>query len=236
VNLFVTALQAPFTVSMWPTGSGAVAPSELTAALAPGKTTQLQATVPSGTAPGEYDIAVHDQSGCSAVMERALVVTDNLSIDAGVVSPPFARETASQALTVVLGSASSATGTPRAFLNPPGDEPAVQLASVTRIDATTLTAIAPAGTPVGVYDAGIGPRMYFLESVVRGDAGGEPFQDTAERSMKFGFGVPLGAEYELGPGGIFAEFLLQWAPVDHTTTGDTHLGGSSLYLGYRVAI
>ena len=84
--------------------------------------------------------------------------------------------------------------------------------------------------------AGIGPRFYFLESVVRGQAGGQAFQDTPERSMKFGFGVPLGAEFELGPGGFFAELLPQWAPLKHATTGETHLGGTSLFVGYRAAL
>lgn len=95
-----------------------------------------------------------------------------------------------------------------------------------------LPGVVPRLTPY----AGIGPRIFLLESVVRGEAGGEAFQDTAERSTKVGVGLPLGAELELGPGGLFAELLFQWAPVDHTTTGDTHLGGSALYLGYRAAL
>ncbi len=152
VNLFVTALQPPFTVTMWSSGSTSATPITLEAALAPGKTTQLQATVPAGTEPGEYDIAVNDGSGCAAVMTRAITVTDNLSIDQGVVSPPFGSASASQAMTIVLGSATSAGGVPRAFLNPAGDEPAVQLQSVTPINATTLTAIVPSGTPAGEYD------------------------------------------------------------------------------------
>lgn len=84
--------------------------------------------------------------------------------------------------------------------------------------------------------AGIGPRLYLLESVVRGKAGGVAFQDTPERSTKLGVGVPLGAELALGPGGLFAELSLQWAPLAHTTTGDTHLGGTSLFLGYRASL
>jgi len=84
--------------------------------------------------------------------------------------------------------------------------------------------------------AGIGPRFYFLESVVRGTSGGEAFQDTPERSLKFGFGVPLGAELALGPGGLFGELFPQWAPMKHATTGDTHLGGMSLFVGYRAAL
>jgi hypothetical protein len=83
---------------------------------------------------------------------------------------------------------------------------------------------------------GIGPRIYFLESVVRGSAGGQSFQDTPERSTKLGFGVPLGAEFELGPGGLFAELFPHWAPMKHATTGDSHLGGMSLFVGYRAAL
>jgi hypothetical protein len=153
VNLFVTALQPPFTVTMWPSGSAGAAPITLAAALAPGKTTELQATVPAGTAAGDYDVAVNDGSGCAAAMQHAITVTDNLSIHAGLVTPPFGQDSASQALTIVLGSASSATGIPRAFLNPANSAAAaVQLQSVTPVNSTTLTALAPANTPEGVYD------------------------------------------------------------------------------------
>jgi hypothetical protein len=152
VNLFVTALQPPFTVTMWPSGSTNATPITLTAALAPGKTTQIQAIVPAGTAPGDYDMAVNDGSGCAAVMTHAISVTNNLSISAGTVTPPFGRDASSQALQIVLGNPSTSSGVPRAFLNPPGDAPAVQLQSVTPVNSTTLTAIAPAGTPAGQYD------------------------------------------------------------------------------------
>jgi hypothetical protein len=95
-----------------------------------------------------------------------------------------------------------------------------------------LTGLVPRLTPY----AGIGPRLYLLESVVRGHAGGVPFEDTPEHSTKIGFGVPLGAELEFGPGGFFGELLPEWGPLNHTTTGDTHLGGLSLFLGYRAAL
>jgi hypothetical protein len=83
---------------------------------------------------------------------------------------------------------------------------------------------------------GIGPRFYFLESVTRGKSAGQSFSDTAERSTKIGFGVPLGAEFAMGPGGFFGELLPHWAPMKHTTTGDSHLGGMSLFVGYRAAL
>jgi hypothetical protein len=95
-----------------------------------------------------------------------------------------------------------------------------------------LTGLLPRLTPY----TGLGPRFYFLESVVRGKSAGQSFSDTPERSTKLGFGVPLGAELALGPGGLFGELLPQWAPMKHTTTGDTHLGGMSLFVGYRAAL
>ena len=84
--------------------------------------------------------------------------------------------------------------------------------------------------------AGIGPRIYLLESVVRGEAGGTKFKETYERSTKWGVGVPLGAEFTLGPGGVIAELLFQWGPLKHETTGDTHLGGGTLFVGYRALL
>ncbi|MDH5672610.1 MAG: hypothetical protein OEZ06_10705 [Myxococcales bacterium] len=101
-----------------------------------------------------------------------------------------------------------------------------------------LTGISGSITPY----AGIGPRIYLLESVVWGTAGDkdgsgtQPIGDTYERSTKWGLGVPLGAELALGPGGLFAELLFQWGPFEHETTGKTHLGGGSLFLGYRALL
>jgi len=92
-----------------------------------------------------------------------------------------------------------------------------------------------AGGKVTPY-AGIGPRIYLLQTVSRGSAGGQTFMDSKEQSTKVGVGVPLGAELALGPGGLFAELLFQWGPLTHEITGDTHLGSGSLFLGYRALL
>lgn len=84
--------------------------------------------------------------------------------------------------------------------------------------------------------AGIGPRIYFLETVSQGSSGGVPFQESKERSTKFGAGLPVGAEYEIGPGGVMAELLMEWAPLDHRVTGDVSLLGMTLFLGYRARL
>lgn len=80
---------------------------------------------------------------------------------------------------------------------------------------------------------GIGPRIYFLQTVTEGSADGEAFGTTTERSTKLGVGLPLGVEWKLGPGNVLAEFQFQWAPLDHRITGESNLGAATLYLGYR---
>jgi opacity protein-like surface antigen len=84
--------------------------------------------------------------------------------------------------------------------------------------------------------AGLGLRVYLLENTVHGKAGDQTIDETHERSTKWGLGVPLGAEFALGPGGVTAELLFQWGPLEHTLTGDTHLGGVSLFVGYRLLL
>jgi opacity protein-like surface antigen len=84
--------------------------------------------------------------------------------------------------------------------------------------------------------AGIGPRLYLLQTVVEGKSGSATIERTDEQSTKFGFGVPLGIEYALGPGGLMAELLFQWGPLDHRTTGDTHLASTTLLIGYRALL
>ena len=90
-----------------------------------------------------------------------------------------------------------------------------------------------AGGSVTPY-VGVGPRVYLTESTIKSD---EPkLAITEERSTEFGVGVPLGIELAAGPGGLFAEALLQYGPLDHTITGDTHYGAASLFIGYRAIL
>lgn len=84
--------------------------------------------------------------------------------------------------------------------------------------------------------AGIGPRLYFLETVVDGRAGDARFPISDEVSTKLGLGIPLGCEFTLGPGGIIAELLFQWGPLSHEITGDTHLASTTLWVGYRALL
>lgn len=83
---------------------------------------------------------------------------------------------------------------------------------------------------------GIGPRIYFLESVGKGTAAGSELADTYERSTKLGVGLPFGLELRLGPGGLFAEAMLEWGPLDHRITGDSSLLAANVFLGYRALL
>jgi len=84
--------------------------------------------------------------------------------------------------------------------------------------------------------AGLGPRIYFLETLGNGESGGSKLQETREQSTKLGVGLPFGVEYELGPGGLFLEGLFEWGPLDHRITGDTSMLALSFFLGYRAML
>lgn len=80
---------------------------------------------------------------------------------------------------------------------------------------------------------GVGPRILLLEGVTEGKAGSATILENKEQSTKVGVGVPLGAEYLIGPGAALAELLFQYSTIDHKATGDASLTSFTLWLGYR---
>lgn len=84
--------------------------------------------------------------------------------------------------------------------------------------------------------AGIGPRIFFVQTTMTGEAGGQSFPETTEQSTNFGLGIPLGVEVKAGPGGILAELSFQWAPINQKSTGESALAGLNLFLGYRAML
>ncbi|HSB19665.1 MAG TPA: hypothetical protein VLD85_06650 [Anaeromyxobacteraceae bacterium] len=97
----------------------------------------------------------------------------------------------------------------------------------------TLTGLAWAGRLVPY--AGIGPRIYLLESRVSGSAGGQAMATTTEKATRMGVGMPLGAEYALGPGSLTGELLLEWGALDTRAAGSsTTTAGLTLRFGYRM--
>lgn len=80
---------------------------------------------------------------------------------------------------------------------------------------------------------GIGPRIYLMQSLIKGKAGSVDIGETKETSTQIGGGLPLGVEFKLGPGALLAELLFEIGTLDHSITGATHTGGGTLQLGYR---
>lgn len=79
---------------------------------------------------------------------------------------------------------------------------------------------------------GIGPRIELLRSKVKGTST-PTITQTSESSTTVGVGLPVGAEFQIGPGCALAELLLTYGNLDHTATGLSNTGGAALSLGYR---
>ena len=84
--------------------------------------------------------------------------------------------------------------------------------------------------------AALGLELHFLQSVVEGSSAGSPLGENREVSTKAGFAVRGGAGYRLGPGMIIGEIAVGWAPLDHATTGDSHLGRVAILVGYQARL
>lgn len=83
---------------------------------------------------------------------------------------------------------------------------------------------------------GVGPRLFLLQSEVDGAAGTTPIHTSSEVSTKAGVGAPLGVGVRLGPGDLFLEASVLWAPIDHRITGDSNMGALTVSLGYRFVL
>jgi outer membrane protein W len=92
--------------------------------------------------------------------------------------------------------------------------------------------------PVGRWTpyVGVGPRMFLLQSEIDGKSGMTAFSTSSEVSTKVGVGAPIGLGVRLGPGDLFLEFAVNWAPIDHSVTGNTNVGSLALTLGYRFVL
>lgn len=164
VTVYVTKLVWPaagnLTARLIPHGAaGPVIP--LDGLPVPGHPNRVQVIIPAGQAPGAYDLSVADSTGCPATLDSAITVTDSTSIALKSVTPPFAYSGSATAVVVKrdtaagVGSAEPFVATPRLFLNPFGasnTDVAIQLQSVSFVDADTLTAVVPANQPARRYE------------------------------------------------------------------------------------
>ena len=163
VTLFATTIQAPLpadAVTIVPTGM-MMPVTKLEFNTVMNHSNRLQAIVPIGQAPGTYDITLKDDSGCFATLPKALIVTKDLTVTLEAVNPPFGYTAEDTAVTLFRDTMAAAPADkpfverPRIFLNPTNPLPtdvAVEIESVSVIDADTATGVVPRNTPVHEYD------------------------------------------------------------------------------------
>ena len=81
---------------------------------------------------------------------------------------------------------------------------------------------------------GVGVRAFLLQTVATVTPSGGSSSEYTESSNKLGFGIPLGADYQLGPGRVFLEAMFLWAPFNHNITGPSNAGALTIEAGYRM--
>jgi hypothetical protein len=82
--------------------------------------------------------------------------------------------------------------------------------------------------------AGLGPRLFFLDSRIDGNAGGAHIAQSHEQSTQIGGGAVVGLGVRAGPGDLFCELGVDASPIDHRTTGPSNSGALAIAAGYRV--
>ncbi|HSA22950.1 MAG TPA: IPT/TIG domain-containing protein, partial [Myxococcota bacterium] len=123
-------------------------------------TSEIQAVIPSGLPPGEYDIRVVDDIGCVGDLVSGLTLVETLSVAVESVELPFGWKDGRTGVNV-YASANPDVGmtnfqaTPRFYLNPKDAGPdalASELTHTAYASATRCSAVVPAGMPIGMYD------------------------------------------------------------------------------------
>jgi hypothetical protein len=84
--------------------------------------------------------------------------------------------------------------------------------------------------------AGLGARLYLLNTKVKGSAGGHVYGQNEETQSAAGLLLLGGLELFAGPGALLGELSFGWAPVDGFVLRDTNLGAMHFALGYRLML
>jgi hypothetical protein len=90
--------------------------------------------------------------------------------------------------------------------------------------------------PAAIWNGyvGLGPRVYFLETITVGSAAGAEFGENREQSTRFGGIFLAGAERRLGPGALALEVQFGTSSLPHLITGDVSTGAIVVALAYRL--
>ena len=81
---------------------------------------------------------------------------------------------------------------------------------------------------------GAGGRVYFLETITNGEAGGMPFGENREQSARFGGMGEVGAEVLLGPGALGLTIEVGGSSLPHLITGEVQTTALQVLVGYRL--
>lgn len=165
VTLYATKLVQPLPMTAaWIVPTGQMMPIiDLTdATVDPLFPKRVQVTVPKGTPAGLYDVYLKDDTGCPAAMlKEGLQIADKEDLTIQALTPAFGDDAVNTAISIfrdTVASKAKFITTPRIYLNPakstspPPDAKAIQLTSTSFVSGDKLTAVVPAGTPVGTYD------------------------------------------------------------------------------------
>lgn len=102
-----------------------------------------------GVAPGTYDVAIDNGDGCTDTLPLAFTVGNEFALTS--IEPPFGCTCDDTSVTI--GSAGAFASTPRVEMRPAGQGgPVTVMKRVAFVDASTLTAVVPAGLALGDYD------------------------------------------------------------------------------------
>jgi hypothetical protein len=84
--------------------------------------------------------------------------------------------------------------------------------------------------------AGLGARLYLLNTKVKGSAGDHVYGQNEETHSAAGLLLLGGLELFVGPGALLGELSFGWAAVDGFVLRDTNLGALHLAFGYRLML
>jgi hypothetical protein len=90
----------------------------------------------------------------------------------------------------------------------------------------------PPGTRFVPY-AKVGFRIYLLDTMIDGQAGGSVFGQYDEKFTEPGFVLGGGIEVRVGPGAFNAELRVDYSEMNRRISGDSNTGMLTLVVGYR---
>jgi len=145
LTLTGTGFQPAMTVTL-----GATPPVTCTNVMASADGTSATCTLNlTGVAPGAYTITADNGDGCTDALPMAFTVGNDFTLTG--IDPPFGCTCS--ATSVTISSSGGFASTPRVEMRPHGQAtPMMVMTRVAFVDASTLTAVVPAGLPLGTYD------------------------------------------------------------------------------------